>query len=346
VTDEVKHDVVVIGGSAGSHTALQALVAALPADLAATVLVTVHLAPDARTIIADMLNRVGALPASPAVDGEPARPGRIYTAVPDRHLLITADDVLRLGRGPKQNRVRPSVDATFRSAARWCGTRVIGVVLSGSLDDGASGLASVVEYGGAALVQQPGDARFGGMPSSALKVVPSAEALPAAHLGRAITGLVGARRGSPATALRDSLLWETDMLIDGRSSIDRPGEPMALGCPECSGGMFRFQTGYADHYVCHVGHSYSPQTLLAARQEGVEAALWTAISALQEKATVLRRMARYAAERGDADEHRRHHAAVDQAENAGELLRRQLVGDNPDAGPGGNGSRAAGATRP
>ncbi|GIJ45146.1 chemotaxis protein CheB [Virgisporangium aliadipatigenens] len=316
----------VIGGSAGSHAALQALVAGLPADLAATVLVTVHLAPEGGSTIAAMLDRIGGLPAVPAVDGERARPAHIHTAVPDRHLLITADDTLRLGRGPRQNLVRPAVDATFRTAARWCGPRVIGVVLSGSLDDGASGLASIVEHGGVALVQRPDDAKFAGMPSAALKVVPEATALPADDLGRAITALVGRDGPRPPTELRDSLLWETDMLAYGHSANDRPGEPVALGCPECGGGMYRFRTGFADHYVCHVGHSFSPQALLSARSENVEAALWTAISALQEQATVLRQMARYAGDRGDDDERRRHEKEAQSARHAGEVLRRHLTG--------------------
>jgi len=329
------HDVVVIGGSAGSHSALQRVVAGLPADLAATVLITVHLAPTARTVLAEMLNRIGSLPAATAVDGEPALPGRIYTAVPDRHLLIAADDVLRLGHGPRQNRVRPAVDATFRTAARWCGTRVIGVVLSGTLDDGASGLASVVEYGGAALVQQPADARFDGMPTAALRVVPEAVALPAAQLGRAVADLV-ARRRTTTNTHRDSLLWETDMLIEGHSSVDRPGEPVGLGCPECTGGMFRFRTGHTHHYVCHVGHSYSPQTLLAARQETIESALWTAISALQEKAMVLRQAAADAAERGDAADQRANDDAAERAWQAGEVLRQQVTGERADGRPAAN----------
>jgi two-component system chemotaxis response regulator CheB len=323
------HDVVVIGGSAGSHTALQKVIAGLPDDLAATVLVTVHLAPTGGTLIADMLDRVGGLPVAPAVDGEPALPGRIYTAVPDRHLLITGDYVMRLGRGARQNRLRPSVDATFRTAARWCGQRVIGVVLSGSLDDGASGLASIVDNGGAALVQQPADARFAGMPTAALKVVPDAVALPAAQLGRAIVDLV-ARCRTPMNQHRDSLLWETDMLVHGRSTVDRPGEPVALGCPDCTGGMYRFRTGYADHYVCHVGHSYSPEALLAAREETVESAMWNAISALQEKATVLRQTARYAAERGDVTQQRANDEAADRALLAGEVLRHQVTGERVD----------------
>jgi two-component system chemotaxis response regulator CheB len=217
------------------------------------------------------------------------------------------------------------VDALFRSAARWCGARVIGVVLSGSLDDGAAGLAAIAECGGAALVQRPEDARFDGMPTAGLTAVPHALSLPAAQLGRAIADLVGQPVRAAETPLDDNLLWETDMLAEGHSAVEVSGQPLALGCPECSGGMYRIGTGNAVHFACHVGHSFSPQTLVAARDDNVEAALWTAISALQEKAVVLHELARHAAERGDVGEHDHYHDEAGRAAHAGELLRRDLT---------------------
>ncbi|MDG6105780.1 chemotaxis protein CheB [Dactylosporangium aurantiacum] len=325
--DTFRRDVVVIGGSAGGHDAAQRLVAGLPAELGAAVLVALHLSPSAPSTLGGILARAGRLPAAPAKDGEQALPGRIYAAVPDHHLLIGERDLLHHSRGPRQNRARPAADTLFRSAARWCGSRVIGVVLSGSLDDGAAGLSGIVERGGVALVQRPDDARFDGMPAAALSAVPDATALPARDLGPAIAELVG-RSDAPDTpaqmAPTDSLLWETEMLADGRSTIDRPGRPVALGCPDCGGGMYRLDTGHAIHYACHVGHSYSPQTLLAARDDNVEAALWAAVSALQEKAMVLRELAQHAAGLGDEAAHRRHHDAAEQAWKAGEVLRTQL----------------------
>jgi two-component system chemotaxis response regulator CheB len=156
-------DVVVVGASAGGLNALRQMVAYLPADLPASVLVTTHLAPTVPSKVAVTLARAGAMPTVEAADGMPMTAGRIHTAVPDRHLVIDDHDVLRLTRGPRENRVRPAVDALFRSAARWCGPRVIAVVLSGALDDGAAGLAAVVECGGVGLVQDPQDAMFDGM---------------------------------------------------------------------------------------------------------------------------------------------------------------------------------------
>jgi two-component system chemotaxis response regulator CheB len=235
---------------------------------------------------------------------------QVVVAVPDRHLLVGADDVVRLGGGPRENRVRPAVDALFRSAARWCGPRTIGVLLSGTLDDGAAGPAAVAERGGIALVQDPREARFPGMPAAALAVVPSATVAPAAELAR----LIAARAGEPVTAAgdpRELLIWETDMASDGRSSARDGGTPVALGCPYCGGGMREVRTGRAVHYACHVGHSWSPQSFLAASDDGIEEALWTAISAIQEKTTVLRERAVGAEQAADLEAARAHRAEAE-----------------------------------
>jgi two-component system chemotaxis response regulator CheB len=216
---------------------------------------------------------------------------------------------------------------------------VIGVVLSGSLDDGAAGLAAVAQRGGIGLVQQPDDAKFDGMPRAALQAVPEAMVLPAAQLGQAIAKLVDELVEPVDTGPDDGLVWETDMSAYGYSDSEQPGTPVGLGCPECSGGMQLVETGNARHYVCHAGHSYSPQTLLAARDDGIEQAMWTAISALQEKATVLRQLAHRADQVGDDAGHAHHHGAAQYALHAAGLLREQVMGERTGAAvdPGGAG---------
>jgi two-component system chemotaxis response regulator CheB len=145
---------------------------------------------------------VGTVPATAAVSGEPLGPGRIYAAVTDRHPLVGAGDTVRLSHGPRHNRVRPSAGALFRSAARWCGPRVIGVVLSGTLDDGAAGLASIARAGGLAFVQRPEEAKVAGMPRAALQAVPTAKSMPAAHLGRVLARPSVSRRRRPGPSTR------------------------------------------------------------------------------------------------------------------------------------------------
>ncbi|MFC7533289.1 chemotaxis protein CheB [Actinoplanes sp. GCM10030250] len=318
-----RRDVVVIGGSAGVHAALRKLLSRLPADLPAAVLVVTHLPPGARSTLAETLAKDSVLPVVTATDGERLRAGRVYVAVPDRHLVIGANDVLRLSTGPRENRARPAVDALFRAAARWCGPRVVGVVLSGSLDDGAAGLAAVAAHGGAALVQDPVEARFAGMPQAALVAVPSAVAAPAAELARLIALRAG-QQVDDAEEPDEALIWETDMVADGRTDAGHPQRPAALGCPECGGGMYEVRTGAAVHYVCHVGHSWSPQAFIAASDDGIEEALWTAISAMEEKATVLRDQA---ARVGGIE----YEAELERVRRSITVLRGQLVGESDHA---------------
>jgi len=328
-----RRDLIVIGGSAGAHAALRKILARLPADLPAAVLVATHLAPGSRSVLADMLARDSALPVRPAADGDPVRPGQVQVAVPNRHLLLGAGDVLRLSAGPRENGVRPAVDPLFRAAARWAGPRVIGVVLSGSLDDGAAGLATVTARGGAALVQDPGDARFPGMPRAALAAVPSAMVAPAAELAKTITEWAG-QPAPEAGPSDEALIWETDMMAEGRSELRPPGRPVALGCPECGGGMYELRTGQAVHYVCHAGHAWSPKSFVAARDDGVEEALWTAISAMQEKSTMLGEMAVHADRTGDGPGGRAYRAESDRVRRAADLVRENLhryAGPSPDA---------------
>ncbi|AEV83625.1 chemotaxis protein CheB [Actinoplanes sp. SE50] len=324
-----RRDVVVIGGSAGAHKPLTQLLSRLPADLPAAVLVVLHLAPGARSTLAEMLGSACALPVRTAADGEPIRTGQVYVGAADRHLVVDGD-VLRLSDGPRQNRVRPAVDALFRAVARWCGPRAIGVVLSGSLDDGAAGLAAIVAGGGLALVQDPAEARFPGMPRAALRVVPQAVTASALDLGDLVAGSAGQPTGA-GEGPQEALRWETDMIADGSSDARDRGEPVALGCPECHGGMYVVRTGRAAHYVCHVGHSYSPQTLLAARDNGLEEALWTAVSVLQEKVMILRELIDQAEKAGEAEVARGYRAEADRTSAAAALLQEQAAGSRRTA---------------
>ncbi|WP_433201128.1 chemotaxis protein CheB [Dactylosporangium sp. CS-047395] len=289
-------DLVVIGGSAGGLEAMCQVVAGLPADLPAAVLVVLHMPADARSAAAEVLSRCGSLPAAPARDGEPIEPGRIYVPVPDRHLLVH-DGTIRLSRAPRQNRSRPAVDALFRSAARWYGPRTVGLVLSGSLDDGAAGLAAIVQMGGAALVQDPADAVYAGMPQAALAITPRAESAAAWALGAAVVRLV--REPVPAAEEPDhDLVTEVEMAMSERPTVGAesfPGRPVGIGCPDCGGGMHVLGAAPAIHYLCHIGHAWSPYTLLSAQHDKVEQALWTAVSMLEEQAHVHRHLAERAA---------------------------------------------------
>jgi two-component system chemotaxis response regulator CheB len=325
----VQRDVVVVGASAGGVEALRRIVRQLPADFPAAVLVVLHLAPAAPPALPQILGRAGLLRAIPATDGAPLTPGVIHVAPPGHHLLLD-DGTLALTRGPAENGHRPAVNATFRSAALAAGPRVIGVVLSGTLRDGTSGLATVVERGGLAVVQDPADALYPGMPESALARVPTEHVYPAEALGKVLDRLVRQQLEPVATALpRPALLLE-DRIARGRAGGRAPGS--GYTCPDCHGPLLE-TGGEPSHYRCRVGHAWTAEALLEARDTEFEHALWTALRSLEEKEEITQRMKQDAAARGHDGIVRRHAETARECAAAAETLRRFLISLGSEAKP-------------
>ena len=296
----VGHDIIVVGASAGGVEALQGLLRGLPADLPAAVFVVLHLSAEAPSLLPQILNRAGPLPAAAAVDNERIVPGRVYVAVPDRHLLIERGRVC-LVRGPKENRARPSVDPLFRSAARDYGSRVIGVVLTGALDDGTSGLQAIKARGGLAVVQDPAEALYAGMPGSAVENVAVDYCMPLTEIPALLARLAvepapdGAAYPLPPNLDLEVRIAEMDM--DPLDKGEVPGTPSVFACPECHGTLWEIQDGNLLRFRCRVGHAYSAESMLAEHDEGLEAALWSALRALEESTALAKRMAASARER-------------------------------------------------
>src|SRR4051812_22292295 len=256
---------VVIGGSAGGIEALRELVAGLPADLPATVLVVVHIPPSGTSALPVILGRRGPLPAKHAEDGAELRAGEVLVAPPDQHLVVI-DGRVGLTRGPQENGHRPAVDVLFRSAARALGPRVAAVVLSGALDDGAAGAVAVAERGGLCLVQDPGEALYAGMPTSALAAVGSAKPCGVAEMPAVLEEWSGSLGDPPVGAPSALLGMEADMAeMDPDALHDpvRPGVPAGLGCPDCAGALYQIEEGGLRRFRCRVGHAWSPESLLA-----------------------------------------------------------------------------------
>jgi two-component system, chemotaxis family, protein-glutamate methylesterase/glutaminase len=243
--------VVVIGASAGGIGTLREVLGGLAAGLPASVLIVVHTPPTSTRRLPDVLARYGPLPAAYAVPGQRLTAGLVTIAPPGQHLVLTAGDLLRLHRGPLVHRTRPAVDPLLHSAARVCGGRVIAVILSGRLRDGADGAAAVAANGGTVLVQDPIDAASPNMPRAALDRVPDATVWPAAKLGSAITDLVDA--GMPAARVGhaaaggsstrenaaeiDEALWDAVSRLQTHADVQRrllqrlePGTPVAAQC--------------------------------------------------------------------------------------------------------------------
>lgn len=285
------HDIVVIGASAGGVESMQSLVAQLPLSLPAAVFVVVHLPPEASSLLSEILGRAGPLPAGIPEDLEPIRTGRVHVAPPDHHLLVDRDRI-RVVHGPRHARHRPAVDPLFESASRAYGARVLGVVLSGTLDDGAAGLRTIRRRGGLALVQDPDTALFRGMPRSAIELVADAEVVGLSEMGRAIVRLVESTPGpDPPPELELDRRFES--YCGKKTDVNQSGTPSVFACPECNGVLWQIDDGQAVRYECRIGHSYSPQTLLSEHDESVEKAMEAALRALDENANLNRRIARH-----------------------------------------------------
>ena len=290
-------DIIVVGASAGGVEALCTLAAGLSASLPAAVFVVLHIPPHSPSQLASILARAGPLPVETASDHAPIRPGRIYVAVPDRHLLLEGNRI-RVPRGPKENRARPAVDVLFRSAAYQFGQRVIGAVLSGNLDDGTAGLWAVKDRGGIALVQTPEEAPFPSMPQSALEHVAVDHVLPVADMPSVINRLSQEQISHPEKPLAsESMPVEVEVALGEkhlRDKIMQLGSMATASCPECHGALVRLEEGPIRRYRCHVGHAYSSHTLLAHVNEQIDNDLASALRALEERIFILQEMERKA----------------------------------------------------
>jgi len=284
------HDVIVIGGSAGSLEPLTTLVQGLPPGFPAAVCVTRHTSPHARNLLPQILSKAGALPATEARDGDPLRPGHIYVAPPDYHLVVTPES-LRVSRSATENRFRPAIDPLFRSAAMAYGPRVVGVNLSGGLDDGTAGLWAVKQQGGIAVVQDPREAQHPSMPRSAQTYVSVDYCLPAPDLAPLLVRLAH----EPVTVesappVSEELAMETHIALQDNalaSGLLKVGQLTPYTCPTCHGALLQLQAGRFVRFRCHTGHAFSVRSFLAELKESIDDALWNTLRALDESMLLL-----------------------------------------------------------
>jgi two-component system chemotaxis response regulator CheB len=287
------HDIIVIGASSGGIEALSQLMAQLPEDLPAAIFVVVHVSADFPSYLDQLLDGAGPLMARTAEDGEAIQHGRVYIAPPDNHLLVQQERV-RLVHGPRENRSRPAIDPLLRSAAVTYTSRVVGVVLSGLLDDGTAGLLAVKRCGGVTVVQHPDDAICPDMPRSALTHVEVDYCLPIAELGALLNRLGRQEVKSPPRVPEDVLL-EVEAMEHIASDIGREdalGTLTPLICPECSGPLWVLHNDKLCRYRCRIGHAFTPRALLAEQDHALEQALWAAVHSMEERVTILLNLAR------------------------------------------------------
>lgn len=318
-----KKDIITIGGSAGSSAVLRQLLTELPGGLPASVFISTHIPANASSFLAEVLQVTAAMPVRQAIDGQPVEPGHAYVAAPDRHLLLV-DGAIRLGAGPRENMVRPSIDPLFRSAALAYGSRVIGVVLSGMLNDGASGLGAIKAVGGTAVVQHPLDAEADQMPLAALESADVDHVAPANGLAPLLVELAGRDAGPTLTPPND-LLLEVEIAAGvrlGSENLRRIATPSALSCPDCHGVLSEVDGSRPLRFRCQIGHAYTAE-VYASHTEEVDEAVRIALRVMEERVTLVQRMAIDARQtgrsavaelyEGRAEEYRRYAATLREA---------------------------------
>jgi two-component system chemotaxis response regulator CheB len=312
-------NVVVIGGSAGALEPLKEIVSKLPPDLPAAVLVALHIGPNSPSLLVPILNRSGGLVAVSPKDGDPPRPGYIYVAMPDHHLEVTPEGLVN-NHGPRVNGVRPAIDVLFKSAATTFGPHVIGVILSGGLDDGSAGVASIRIAGGVTIVQDPEDAVVSSMPANAIQRSAPDHVAPA----REIAGLIAKAVSEPAhnnqTKLKGGITMSGAVGAD-----DQDGLVTGLTCPDCHGSIWMAGSPDEVTFRCRVGHAYSPEAFFELQSENVESALWAGVRSLEEQAALAQAMARRAERQSDEAARERFEKRRRLAASNAEVLRRLLT---------------------
>ena len=302
-----KPDIVVIGASAGGVTALKHLVKGLPENFPGTIFIVLHIPPYTQTQLHLILSKAGPLEAVLAKDEEEFRPGMIYVAPNDHHLLLQKGKML-VKRGPRENRFRPSIDALFRSAAYEFGPRVVGIILSGILSDGASGLWTIKRHGGVAIIQDLEDAEQSQLPENVLEYVEPDYKLAAAEIGPLLGGIVKKQVDTERNKLTEEEMkrLQREVVIASNKKgfemgIVNMGELTPFTCPECHGTLVRLVEDNIIRFRCHTGHAYTASSLLAEISESVEELLWQSARAAEEMLMLQKSLAEHLEKSGNDD---------------------------------------------
>jgi len=279
--------IIVVGASMGGVAALQRLVSGFPADLEAAVFIVLHTGAHKSEFPA-LLSRAGPLPAEHPKTGDPISSGRIYVAPPDHHLLVEPGHI-RLTRGPRENWARPAIDPLFRSAGQAYGSNVIGVIMTGALNDGTAGLFELKEHGGTTVVQDPLDSENPSMPRSALAHVSIDHCVALDGLAPLLVGLVADKlRVRASKDLDRTIAREERQEMTDEYTLARP---VAVTCPDCGGALRQSKLGTLAQFRCHIGHVYTAEVMITAQFAALEQSLGMAMRSLNERGELCRQMA-------------------------------------------------------
>lgn len=276
------HHIVVVGTSAGGLEALDDLAGQLPVALPASIFIVQHMAPESTGhALLNRLRKHEAFQCRLAENRQSIEVGTIYIAPPDNHLLLKENEML-VTKGARENRYRPGVDPLFRSAAVAYGSSVIGIILTGLLDDGTAGLMAVAKCGGVTVVQDPKDAAYPDMPQSAMDHMNVDYCVPISQMGRLIETLV--REPSAKATIAERVLSDV-------AQVSGLGGQVPYNCPNCGGVLWEMKRSDLRRYRCHTGHSFTEASLLTSQSEKIEETLWTSLRMFEERKNLLNKMA-------------------------------------------------------
>jgi two-component system chemotaxis response regulator CheB len=319
-------DIIVIGGSSGATAPLKDILGRLPSDLPAAVFVVLHIPARGIGILSTVAAAAGKLPVREAENGLKIEHGHVYLGAPDHHMLVV-DGHIMLGRGPRENMVRPAIDPLFRSAALYYGPRVIGVVLSGLLSDGAAGLSAVKRCGGLALVQDPSDALADEMPLRALETTTADLCVPGFRIGDVLSDLVREQAGT-ALPIPPEIKLEVEIAAGERidsQTLSRIADPAPLTCPACGGVLSEVKTIGPLRFRCQVGHAYTADALAHEQESRVDEALRVALRIINERAELVHRMAEDGRQSGRIAVARMYDARAAEYREYANLIRRVML---------------------
>ncbi|MCF2496693.1 chemotaxis protein CheB [Dyadobacter chenhuakuii] len=282
--------VVVIGTSSGGLNALKTLINQLQENFPAPILVVQHISADATgSVLLDVLNKQTNIHCQHAINGDILKNGHLYLAPSDHHLMIGDDQKILVTKGAQENRSRPAIDPLFRSAAVVFGSNVIGILLTGYLDDGTAGMIAIKRCGGTCIVQDPSDAEYPDMPANAIKQVDVDFCLPLMEMGGLLYQLLATKPETSGPIPKDIL---TEAKIAKRVLSDLPavnslGDQVPFNCPGCGGVLWKVDKGPLTRYRCHTGHAYTAQALIAEQTLKIEETMWTALRMFEERRNLL-----------------------------------------------------------
>ncbi len=318
--------VIAIGGSWGSITAILELCKGLSSDLQAAICIVIHLSPRFPSQAAQLFAARCPMPVVAATDGARLESGRVFVGQPDRHLIVQ-DGTIRLGDGPRENQARPAIDPLFRSVGVSYGARAVGLVLTGLLDDGASGLADLKRCGGVTVVQNPRDAEAAEMPLAALGATAIDYRAPLADLG-ALLEMLTRQPAGPSPPPPDDVRLEVEIALGrpiGAEDMARLAEPSALSCPACGGVLSQMRRAPPLRFRCQVGHAYSAETLNREQEGSVDEAMRVALRIVEERSTLTRKMAAEARNAGRKASAALFDKTAEEARKQSEVLRGAIM---------------------